>query len=104
MNSATSSEFESECRVLLDRYYAANHDIQKEKQAQKLLRLLRASEKPIKGKVDGWAAGIVYAVATDAQIQKGVPGISNSEFEKLMGVRMATVYARAAKVREFITF
>lgn len=63
------------------------------------MRLLRASEKPIKGRTEGWAAGIIYAVANDGLIPCGVAGMLDSEFECLLGVTMSIVRERAARVR-----
>ncbi|QNN25147.1 hypothetical protein HED60_23660 [Planctomycetales bacterium ZRK34] len=101
--NATTPEFETDCRLHLDRFFAAHPDATMEKRAHKALRLLRASEKPIKGKAEGWAAGIVYAVGTYDRPPVGVPNVLNSEFEKLMGVSMGTARNRAAAVREFMT-
>lgn len=101
--NATTPEFESECRKQLDRFFAAHPDVTMEKRAHKALRLLRASETPLKGKVEGWAAGIIYAVGTYDRPPVGVPGVLNSEFEKVMGVSMGTARTRAATVREFLT-
>ncbi|MCY2953873.1 MAG: hypothetical protein NTU53_18170 [Planctomycetota bacterium] len=72
--NAISPEFESDCRALLDRFFAAYPDATMQKRAQKALRPLRASEKPLKGKAEGWAAGIIYAVATYDRPPVGVPG------------------------------
>ena len=101
--NATTPEFEADCRSHLDRFFAAYPDATMEKRAHKALRLLRASEKPIKGKAEGWAAGIIYAVGTYDRPPVGVPNVLNSEFEKLMGVSMGTARNRAAAVREFMT-
>ena len=61
--------------------------------------MLRASEKPITGKLDGWPAGILYAVGTYDRPPVCVPGILNADFEKLIGVSMGTARRRAAQVR-----
>jgi len=62
--------------------------------------MLRASEKPLKGKPEGWAAGIIYAVTTGGRFPCGVPRWLNTEFEQFMGVTMGTARYRAARVRE----
>jgi hypothetical protein len=95
--------FESDCRALLDRFFAAHPDATMQKQAMKALRMLRASEKPLKGKAEGWAAGIIYAIVRDGHIPCGVPGFLNAEFEQLMGVTMGTARYRAARVLELLT-
>ncbi len=92
------------CRAQLDRFFAAHPDATMRKRAMKALRILRGSEKPLKGKPEGWAAGIIYAVATDGHIPCGVPGLLNAEFEQLMGVTMGTARYRAARVMDLLTF
>lgn len=99
---ATTIDFESHCRSHLDRFFAAHPDAIMEKRAHKALRLLRASETPLQGKTEGWAAGIIYAVATDGRIPCGVPDILNADFERFMGVTMSTVRTRAARVNDVI--
>lgn len=96
----TSRQFEDQCRGHLDRFFAAQPGSPYQAHAYKTLRLLRASEKPLQGKPEGWAAGIIYYLATDARIPCGVSGMLNAEFEALMGVSMETVRTRAAAVRE----
>ncbi|MEI8194373.1 MAG: DUF6398 domain-containing protein [Phycisphaerae bacterium] len=98
------SGFEADCRAGLDRYFAAHPDPVMEQRAMKVLRLLRTSEKPLKGKVEGWAAGIIYAIATDGRKPCGVPGLLNSEFKQLMGVTMSTTHYRAARILELRDF
>ena len=102
--NAMPTEFESTCKAKLDRFFAAHPNPTMEKQAHKALRMLRSSEKPLKGKPEAWAAGILYAIANDARIPFGIPGFLNSEFETTMGVTMATVRNRAARVRQLTTF
>ena len=96
-------KFEADCRALLDRFFAANPDVTMQKRAHNALRLLRASEKPLRGKAEGWAAGIIYAVGTYDRPPVGVPGLLNSEFEQFMGVSMGTARYRAARVIEMMT-
>ena len=47
---AITPEFEAVCRAQLDRFFAARPDATMQKRAMKALRMLRASEKPLKGK------------------------------------------------------
>ncbi|MAX26009.1 MAG: hypothetical protein CMJ19_16045 [Phycisphaeraceae bacterium] len=100
--NATSPEFEAECRTLLDRYFASHPDAMMHKRAHKALRMLWGSETPVKGNANGWAAGIIYAVGTYDRPPVGVPGVLNSEFEKLMGVSMGAARRRAAAIRELL--
>ncbi|MCC7408886.1 MAG: hypothetical protein IT442_12495 [Phycisphaeraceae bacterium] len=101
--NVTTSEFEAACRAHLDRFFAEHPASVDQLRAYKALRLLRAGEKPLRGKAEGWAAGIIYAVATDGRFPCGVPGVLNAEFEQLMGVTMSTVRYRAARVMELVT-
>ena len=96
-------DFEAACRAQLDRFFAAYPDATMQTRAMKALRMLRASEKPLKGKVEGWAAGIIYAVGTYDRPPVGVPGVLNADFEKIMGVTMGTARHRAARVMELLT-
>ncbi|MEX0744879.1 MAG: DUF6398 domain-containing protein [Phycisphaeraceae bacterium] len=100
----TDPTFESACREHLDRFFTAHPDPVLQQRAMKALRLLRASDKPLAGKAEGWAAGIVYVAATDGRITCGVPGVLNSEFVQVMGVTMSTVRKRAARIKELILF
>ncbi len=52
----TTSEFEAACRTQLDRFFVVYPDAALQKRAMKMLRLLRASDQPLKGKPEGWAA------------------------------------------------
>lgn len=97
-------EFEAACRAQLDRFFEAYPDAAMQKRAMKALRMLRASEKPLKGKAEGWAAGIIYAVATDGRFPCGVPGVLNAEFEHFMGVTMGTARYRSARVRKLVAW
>lgn len=64
--------------------------------------MLRASPEPLKGKTEGWAAGIIYFVATDGHVPCGVPGVSNAEFIQAMGVPMETARRRSGRVRDIV--
>ena len=59
---------------------------------------LVAGDEPIRGKPEGWAAGIIYALANRDRRACGVPGMLNAELEEFFGVTMSTVYKRAAQV------
>jgi hypothetical protein len=85
------------------KFFATHPDAELEKHALRALRFLRCSEKPLGGKPEGWAAGIIYAVANQDRQACGVPGVLNSEFEAIMGVSMSTVRLRAAQVQRLWT-
>lgn len=85
-----------ECRDHLDRFFASYGDAKMQKAAMKALRFLAAGDEPIRGKPEGWAAGIVYALVNRDRRACGVPGMLNAEFEEFFGVTMSTVYKRAA--------
>lgn len=93
-------DFRKSCQEHLDRYFAAHPNAELQKQSLKALRLLAASEDRFDGKPEGWAAGIVYAVANRDRRPVGVPGLLNSEFEQFFSVSMGTARRRAAKVSE----
>lgn len=97
-------EFEAACRAQLDRFFEAYPDAAMQKRAMKALRMLRASEKPLKGKAEGWAAGIIYFVVTDGHVPCGVPRVSNAEFSEFMGVPMETARQRSGRVRDIVLF
>lgn len=99
-----SHRFVEECRSCLDRFFKAYPDAGLQTRAYKARRLLRASEKPLKGKPEGWAAGIIYFVATDGHVPCGVPGVLNAEFEELLNVSMKTAQYRAARVKELVMY
>ncbi|MFI5381585.1 MAG: hypothetical protein ACHRHE_19995 [Tepidisphaerales bacterium] len=101
---AMSPEFEADCRALLDRFFATCPDATMHERALMALRLLRASEEPLKGNAKDWAAGIIYFVTTDGRFPCGVPGVLNAEFEQFMGITMGTARYRAARVREIVIF
>ena len=86
------------CGEHLDRFFASYGDTKMQKAAMKALRFLAAGDEPMRGKPEGWAAGIVYALANRDRRACGVPGMLNAEFEEFFGVTMGTVYKRAAQV------
>lgn len=86
------------CRKLLEQFFDDHPDAAMKKRAIKALRFLSVSDKPLAGKPEGWAAGIVYAVANRDRQACGVPGLLNSEFEALVGVSMGTIRRRAAQI------
>ena len=96
--SMTNRNCELACRKLLERFFDDHPDAAMKKRALKALRFLAVSDEPLAGKPEGWAAGIIYAVANRDRQPCGVPGMLNSEFEALVGVSMGTVHKRAAQI------
>jgi len=96
--ATTSTNIQTHCREHLDRFFASYGDAKMQKAAMKALRFLTAGDEPMRGKPEGWAAGIVYALANRYKRACGVPGMLNAEFEQFFGVTMSTVYKRAAEV------
>lgn len=88
----------SECGQHLDRFFAKYGNAKMQKAAMKALRFLAADDEPMQGKPEGWAAGIVYALANRDRRACGVPWMLNAEFEEFFGVTVSTVYKRAAQV------
>jgi hypothetical protein len=68
-------------------------------EVNRILKRLLALKIPMPGKHGGWAGGLVYAMSS---IGAGVPGVLNSELEKVFGVSMGTVYKRAAVIRKLL--
>ena len=68
-----------------------------QKRAMKMLRIVVACD-VLTSKSEGWAAGIVYALATRGLRAFGVPDFLNAEFEQYFGVSMGTVRKRATHV------
>jgi hypothetical protein len=92
-------EFVASCRMLLERYFAAFPDGALQNRTQKALQVLLDLGKPLKGKAEAWAGGIVYAVGSRGV---GVSGVLNREFEAVFGMRMTTIYKYAAKVQDLL--
>lgn len=86
------------CREHLDRFFESYPDPTMQKRSLKALRFLSSRGNPLAGKPEGWAAGIIYGLATRHRRACGVPGILNAEFERFFGVSMSTVRKRAAQV------
>ena len=91
-------DIQTECRGHLDRFFASYGDAKMQKAAMKARRFLAAGDEPMRGKPEGWAAGIVYALANRYMRACGVPGMLNAEVEQFFGVTMSKFYKRAAEV------
>ena len=91
------------CREHLDRFFTRYPDPTFQQRAAKALRFLSPGDAPLAGKPQGWAAGIVYALANRGRRACGVPGILNAEFEQFFRVSMSTVRKRAAQVLRAIS-
>ena len=100
--NVVNSDFEAACQAHLDRFFAAYPKSVDKERAYKVLRMLRASPKPLEGKPEGWAAGIIYFVAKDGRVSCGVPGVLNAEFAEFMGVPMETARRRSGRVRDIV--
>jgi len=90
------------CRESLERFFSRHADVAMEKRAIKALRLLAGCGKPLTGKPEGWAAGIIYDLANRDRRACGVPGLLNSEVEALFGVSMGTICKRAAQIERLL--
>jgi hypothetical protein len=91
------------CRERLEEFFASYRDAALEKRAMKALRFLATVEKPLAGKPEGWAAGMVYAIANLDRQACGVPGLLNSEFTEFFNVSMETVRKRAAHIARYLS-
>lgn len=101
---AITPEFEAQCLRHLDSFFVQWLDRNMQERANKVLRMLRAGPKPLKGKTEGWAAGIIYFVATDGHFPCGVPNMLNAEFAQFTGVAMETARRRSGRVRDIVLF
>jgi Domain of unknown function (DUF6398) len=99
---ASTHTVESPCKEHLDRFFARYPDAALQSRAAKAVRILTADDQPFAGKPEGWAAGIIYALANRDRQACGMPGLLNSEFAEFFGVSMGTVRKRAASVAERI--
>ena len=86
------------CRESLEHFFGGHPDPAMQARALKALRFLAACNKPLLGKPEGWAAGIIYALFNRYRRACGVPGLLNSEFEAFFHVSMGTIRKRAAQV------
>jgi len=86
------------CKEHLERFFRNYPDPMAQKLAMKILRIVDVCDVPLTGKPEGWAAGIIYALATRGRQACGVPGLLNAEFEEFFHVSMSTVRKRAAHV------
>lgn len=98
MKAASNDGLMLTCRESLERFFGEHADAATQRRVLKVLRLLAACEKPLRGKPEGWAAGIVYGLANRDRQACGVPGLLNSEVEALFGVSMGTIRRRAAQI------
>lgn len=90
------------CRESLERFFHDHPDVATQRRALKALRLLAACDEPLRGKPEGWAAGIIYCLANRDRQACGVPGLLNSEVEALFGVSIGTVRRRAAQIERLL--
>jgi len=97
--STMNTDFQKLCREHIDRFFASYSDTAMQKSAMKTLRFLAAGDEPMRGKPEGWAAGIIYALANRDRRACGMPGMLNAEVEQFFGVTVNTVRRRAAQVQ-----
>ena len=97
-----NQDFELACRERLDHFFGSYRDAAMQKNALKALRFLTTCDKPLSGKPEGWAAGIIYGLANRDRRACGVPGLLNSEVEALFGVSMGTIRKRAAQIERLL--
>ncbi|MEW6199180.1 MAG: hypothetical protein AB1601_11045 [Planctomycetota bacterium] len=102
MKAASNDGLMLTCRESLERFFGEHPDAATQQRALKALRLLAACEKPLPGKPEGWAAGIIYGLANRDRRACGVPGLLNREVEALFGVSMGTIRKRAAQIERLL--
>ncbi len=102
MMAPTNQDWELACQRHLERFFREHPEAATQRRALKALRLLAAGETPLRGKPEGWAAGIIYSLANRDRQACGVPGLLNSEIEALFGVSMGTIRRRAAQIERLL--
>jgi len=111
------AQFVEACEAPLNRLFAnfvdagvrGIHDRDEERRelrarVKKGVRSLSLSDKTLGGDPAGWAAGLVYWLATKGFRPCGVPNVQNSELEKCFGVSMSTIRKRAAQVGALVKY
>ncbi|MGC9457336.1 MAG: DUF6398 domain-containing protein [Halothiobacillaceae bacterium] len=88
------------CRERLNRFFTSYRDTKLRTTAMKALRFLAAGDEPMRGKPEGWAAGIIYALANRDRRACGMTGMLNAELEEFFGVTMGTIRRRAEQVKQ----
>src|ERR1700683_2382066 len=76
------------CRKQLSQFFASYPNLLFERGVLEAVAFLPTTGIRLTGKFQGWAAGIVYAVANRNCYPCGVPGILNKEFTSFFGVPM----------------
>ena len=104
MLDMTTQDCELACRELLERFFADHPDATAQKRVLRALRFLTADNTLLGGRPEGWAAGVIYAVANRDRQACGVPGLVNSELEALFGFSMGTTRKRAAQIAELLAW
>jgi hypothetical protein len=89
-----------QCGEHLDRFFALHPNTALAGRTRKALRIILSDPRPLSGKPEGWAAGIVYAIANRGRQACGVPGLLNHVLEEFFCVSMSTIRGRAARVEE----
>jgi hypothetical protein len=97
---AIPPDVERMCGDHLERYFANYLDQLINKRAMQALRFIAAGNERLSDKAEGWAAGIVYALANQERQAFGVPGLLNTELERFFCVSMGKIRKRAARVEQ----
>ena len=63
----TKQNLQQQCQAQIERFFARYPNPVLQKSAAKALRFLAATDEPLRGKPEGWAAGIIYALANRDQ-------------------------------------
>ena len=96
---AISVTTDQACQRLLTAFFKKFPNPHLQVEANRILKRFLALKIPMSGNPGGWAGGIVYAISS---IGVGVPGVLNSELEKVFNVSIGTIYKRAAMIRKLL--
>ncbi len=94
--------FEDQCRQHIDRFFAAYPHAVEREYVEDELGQLAISRIPLKGQREGWAAGIIFAVATGGYVPKSISGVSNAQFEAITRTSIEWSRQRARQVLEIM--
>jgi hypothetical protein len=87
------------CQQLIVAFFKKYPNPRLEVEVNRILKRFMALKIPMPGKPGGWAGGIVYAISSSGV---GVPGVLNSELEKVFNITMGTIYKRAAMIDKLL--
>jgi len=96
---ATAPTFVETCNRLYAGFFEKHPNNALRDLVNRTLPLVVKRQESFPGKAEGWAAGILFAVASRGC---GVPDVLNSDLEKAFDVKMSTIYKRSWAIRRLL--